>query len=242
MLIGVYTDVAELKVQAQALAYQLNLPLLQDSSGSDYLLAVTPSRLELRQTPRAGQTTPGSVYIPWTDKRYYQRSRNARQEMIGRAVGVKNKPFVIDATAGLGRDAYLLAVLGCRVLMLERSPIIHALLQEALTKISPTLQDRLRLTAIDSCRYLTVTDPADVVYLDPMYPERQKSAAVKKEAKLLRAIVGADDDAHALLHCGLQAAKSRVVVKRPRLAPYLADKKPTYTLSGRSTRFDIYII
>jgi 16S rRNA (guanine1516-N2)-methyltransferase len=84
-------------------------------------------------------------------------------------------------------------------------------------------------------------DRPDVVYLDPMYPHRSKSALVKKEMRYARAIVGDDEEAPALLATALKTAKERVVVKRPRSAKPLAGPKPTVAIESKNTRYDIYV-
>ncbi len=175
-------------------------------------------------------------------------------QMIAKAVGLAKGfvPHVLDATAGLGRDAFVLASLGGRVSMLERSPIVHALLEDGLARAKRHAQEegdvalesilaRMTLLNIDSGDFLTqASDPFDVVYLDPMFPERKKSAQVKKEMRVFHAAVGADEDADNLLPLALERATYRVVVKRPRIAPDLAQQKPNFRLEGKSSRFDVY--
>lgn len=171
-----------------------------------------------------------------------------RRELIAKAVGLKahEKLFIIDATAGLGRDGFLLATLGCKVLMLERAPIIGKLLQEGLQK---ALADKrfaeldielLIMDAKDYLNALTKNNYPDVIYLDPMFPERKKSALVKKELRYLREVVGEDKDAANLLAIALTRAKRRVVVKRPRLSTALPGPKPHHAIIGKDTRFDVY--
>lgn len=177
--------------------------------------------------------------------------------MIAKAVGVKAGvyPHVLDATAGLGKDAFVLATLGCRVQMLERSPIVHVLLQDGLQRAreqsgfdDPELARiiaRMDLLSADSQDYLShISDNErpDVIYLDPMFPDRQKSADVKKEMAAFHHVVGKDEDADSLLDKALAQALYRVVVKRPRKAPFIANKTPSYQLEGKSSRYDIYTI
>jgi 16S rRNA (guanine1516-N2)-methyltransferase len=102
---------------------------------------------------------------------------------------------------------------------------------------------RLRLVGGDACSVLADSRvPApDAVLLDPMFPERGSSAAVRKEMQLFQQLVGDDPDAPALLATALQVAVHRVAVKRPRGAPPLAGPKPSHVLEGRSTRFDVYV-
>ena len=105
---------------------------------------------------------------------------------------------------------------------------------------------RMKLIEVNSADYLQSPEAellsTDVVYLDPMFPERKKSAKVKKEMQAFHGIVGGDQDADSLLALALKVANYRVVVKRPAGAKHLADKKPSYSLEGKSTRYDIYTL
>ncbi|WP_221799050.1 class I SAM-dependent methyltransferase [Oceanobacter mangrovi] len=173
---------------------------------------------------------------------------------IAKAIGISSayKPSVIDATAGLGRDSFVLATLGCRVHSHERQPIVAALLQDGLdrAKDHPEVADiiaRMSLT-FGSSHQLLVPQPepqlqTDVVYLDPMFGEDAKgSAQVKKDMQAFRSVVGADMDADELLQRALSCARCRVVVKRGRKAAPLAGKAPSYALTGKSNRFDVYAL
>ncbi len=169
--------------------------------------------------------------------------------MIAKAVGIQSgvRPVVVDATAGLGRDAFVLARLGCALTLIERQPLISALLEDGLQRaqadreVGPIVA-RMRLiggNAIDVLRTWEC-EPPQVIYLDPMFPVRDKSSLVKKEMRLFRPLAGDDGDAPALLEVALALASHRVVVKRPRKAAAIAGKPPGYVLEGKSSRFDIY--
>ena len=170
-------------------------------------------------------------------------------QMIAKAVGVQPgvRPSVVDATAGLGRDAFVLALLGCAVTLIERQPLIAALLEDGLQRalsdpeVGSTIA-RMPLRRGDAIALLRgwSGELPQVVYLDPMFPQRDKSAQVKKEMRLFRPLAGADDDAPQLLAAALALASHRVVVKRPRKAPAIAGTPPGYALAGKSSRFDIY--
>ncbi|MEK7394945.1 MAG: class I SAM-dependent methyltransferase, partial [Fibrobacterota bacterium] len=161
----------------------------------------------------------------------------------------QGRPSVIDATAGLGRDAFQLACLGCRVRTVERSPILATMLKDALAQASRTLDQKLtaiveRITVIsDDSRIilssLSATDQPDVVYLDPMYTPRTSSALAKKEMRILRMLVGGDEDSGELLRIARAAATKRVVVKRHLRAPPLAEDV-TMSYPGRTVRYDVY--
>ncbi len=177
-------------------------------------------------------------------------------QSIAKAVGLNKRKSIsiLDATAGLGKDSFVLATLGCRMTLIERSPIAYLLLKDGLNraqtvaeKSDPELLDilaRMDLCQSDSCEFIKNFSDSkfDVVYLDPMFPERSKSAAVKKEMAMFHEVIGADDDADELLEPALEKANHRVVVKRPKIAPFLGSKEPNFQLIGKSSRFDIYTI
>jgi 16S rRNA (guanine1516-N2)-methyltransferase len=187
----------------------------------------------------------------------YRRAKGGgRSEMIARAVGLRGQkvPSVVDATAGLGVDAFVLASLGCRVTMLERVPAVSALLRDALecsrryaSVNDPqlaTILGRMELVRTDAVEYLsslTAANFPDVIYLDPMFPERRKSAAVKKEMQLFHQLVGPDQDADRLFETALACAVERVVVKRPRIAPSFAGRDPSHRTEGKRNRYDVYL-
>ncbi|MBK7464075.1 MAG: class I SAM-dependent methyltransferase [Betaproteobacteria bacterium] len=170
-------------------------------------------------------------------------------QMIAKAVGIQAgvRPRVLDATAGLGRDAFVLAELGCSVTLIERQALIAALLEDGLLRaqadpeVAPIVA-RMCLLCGNAIELMAAwaSEPPQVIYLDPMFPHRDKSAQVKKEMRLFRPLAGNDDDAPALLAAALKLATHRVVVKRPRKAPAIAGEKPGYVLEGKSSRFDIY--
>lgn len=232
---------------AHDLAAQLNIPFLADASTSELVVAVTADRLELRRTEEKNQ---GPVSVDFTSGmlRYRMQFGGGRKEPLARAVGLKANrcPLVLDATAGLGRDGFMLASLGCRVMMMERSPVLAALLADGLRRgvLVPGLRDimaRITVTAVD-CLTLPPLSPApDVIYLDPMYPHRTKSALVKKEMRLIRSLVGEDSDASELLDWALRHRTARVVVKRPKGAETLGPAKPSTGINSKNSRFDIYL-
>jgi len=195
----------------------------------------------------------GSMTVDFLDKRlaYRRKFGGGRRQMIAKAVGVKKGvcPTVVDGTAGFGRDAFLLAALGCRVHMIERSPIIGLLLEDGLERaahdpdIGPWVRDRLSMSVMDAGKgFGSLPFSPDVVYLDPMYPEKKKPALVKKEMRLLKLLVGDDRDAEQLLPEALRTAKARVVVKRPAHAGSLGQRKPNMSLKTVKNRFDLYLV
>ena len=171
-------------------------------------------------------------------------------QAVAKAVGLnKKKELTIwDATAGLGRDSFVMASLGANVTLFERNPVVYLLLKNGLDHLLQTVDASLlavanRMTLVFGSinKPLSAEIPTpDVVYLDPMFPERQKSAKVKKEMTLFHDIVGADNDADDLLLPAMELARFRVTVKRPKHAPNLLERKPTMALIGKSSRFDVY--
>jgi len=213
----------------------------------DFQLRLLPDYLALEQL---NETKQGLVYVDFASGAVAHRRKfgGGKGQSIAKAVGIKAGVtlHVIDATAGLGRDAFVLASLGCKVDMVERSPVAAALLEDGLERayldheIGDWVQQRMRLTHASGYDYLQ-NHQADIVYLDPMFPHKKKSALVKKEMRVFQGVVGADLDADDLLEVALSAAKYRVVVKRPDYAPFLNDKKPSMSIKMKNNRFDVYV-
>ncbi len=238
------------KIRAAALASKLSLPLETELEGSpDLLLGWHEEKLALFCKDS------GPVFIDFVEGKLAHRRQfgGGKKQALARAIGLSSKktPTVIDATAGMGRDSFVLATLGCKVKMIERSPVVVALLKDALDRAQKeeevfAIVNRLSVTCFDACEYLTKvqteTFSADVIYLDPMYPKKRKSAAVKKDMCILQKLVGPDQESHKLLSIALQAAKYRVVVKRPKSAEILTGPKPNTSISSPNTRYDIYSI
>ena len=238
--------------RAGALARRLRLPLVEPGEAleKDAILLVVDEALRL-ELP--GDPTFGSVSIDFVAGRHAHRRRfgGGRGEPLARAVGLKRgrTPSVVDATAGLGRDGFLLAALGCPVILVERSPIVSVLLEDALARAAcdretAPIADRMRLVCEDAVHYLEALqrdERPDVVCLDPMYPHRTKSALVKQEMRVLRRLVGDDADSARLLAAALAAARARVVVKRPAAAAPLQGTAPAWVIKSPNTRFDVYL-
>ncbi|MGB0374532.1 MAG: class I SAM-dependent methyltransferase [Opitutales bacterium] len=185
----------------------------------------------------------------------YRRIKGGgRNQLIAKAVGLKPNvsPVIYDATAGLGKDAFVLASLGCHVLMAERNPWVRVLLEDGLRRAAIVAKDkpelkviieRLKLVATDAEELfkLTHAKPPEVIYLDPMFPHPEKRALVKKDMQMLQYLVGEDGDAENLLNRALSTEVERVVVKRPRTDEAIASKQASYVLEGKRNRYDIYL-
>lgn len=239
-----------LRERASALATRWGLSLAEAGEGELQLL-LTPERLQLVQV---GKGAPGPVYVDFVEGALAHRRRfgGGRGQTIARAVGLKGgaNPNVVDATGGLGRDAFVLASLGCRVTLLERSPVVAALLADGLeraerdSEIGSWIRQRMQLIHTDAVSWMANLDEADfpeVVYLDPMFPHREKSALVKKEMRLFQQLLGEESDAGILLPAARRVARKRVVVKRPDYAPPLGGTPPTMAIKGKKHRYDVYV-
>lgn len=241
--------------QAREWGHRLSLPLIETplSEPKRYreatlLLVCSPEGLYLQQT---GRDAPGPVYVDWRSGKSDHRRRQGggNGQLVAKAVGIAraSRPLrVVDATAGLGEDAFVMATLGAQVTLLERSPVMAALLADGMARaeadpeLAPIVA-RMTLVETSATEWLAEhRNWADVVYLDPMFPGRGKSALVKKEMRVCRGVVGDDPDADQLLEAALGAAACRVVVKRPRKAPRVSEREPAAQLAGRSSRFDLY--
>lgn len=248
------TDLPTLRVEAlsadhcaaaERWAQRLGLPLQGDAAFAVQVGAEGLQFVEL------GDAAPGPVRVDFLEGAVAHRRRfgGGSGQMIAKAVGVGAgiRPSVLDATAGLGRDAFVLATLGCTVSLIERQPLIAALLEDGLARAAGdaevgSIVARMRLLVGNAIELIGAwqDEAPQVIYLDPMFPHRDKSALVKKEMRLFRPLVGDDMDAPALLQAALALASHRVVVKRPRKAPPIEGAKPGYSLDGKSSRYDIY--
>lgn len=177
------------------------------------------------------------------------RSGEGRGDALARAAGLKRgaTPEIVDATAGLGRDAFLLASLGAKVTLIERSKKMHDLLEDGLTRAAAEggrfaeTMSRMTLLHGDSCLLLPELKP-QVVLVDPMHPPRGNTALVKKEMRLVREIVGTDPDAEKLMQIALESAQNRVVLKWPlRAEPMSGLRKPSHQILGKTTRYDVFV-
>ena len=193
----------------------------------------------------------GKIKVDFTQgkMRYRFAHLSRRTELLIKAIGWRqNAPLhVFDTTAGFGKDAFLMGACGCQVTLFERVPVVLSLLKQGLhqaTFYPPFAATLSRLTLLETCAIDFLSNASfslpDVIYCDPMFPERKKSAAVKKEMQFLQATVGEDNDAQQLVTLSLQKAKKRVVVKRSALAPSFFPQ-PDFMLKGKSFRFDIYL-
>jgi 16S rRNA (guanine1516-N2)-methyltransferase len=199
-------------------------------------LNVTSEKLELL----TGEFSPLSIDF---SQHIWQHRRDAgKNQGIVRACKPEKNMQILDTTAGWGRDAAVLSSFGASVLMLERQPIMAALLADALERLEPNTLS-LSLVNQDAKVYLNALLPEDyphVIYIDPMHPLRQKSALVKKDMQILQQLFGPDEDVSALIHLACKRAQLRVVVKWPQRLPPLL--KPSHSIEGKTVRFDVYVI
>ncbi|HGJ5876145.1 MAG TPA: 16S rRNA (guanine(1516)-N(2))-methyltransferase RsmJ [Arsenophonus sp.] len=245
-----------------------DIQLIRESGASQSALSLIADKWQLKHTPAALMAlvlTPeclqlkkldepklGGIYVDFVSgaMRHRRKFGGGRNEAIAKAVGIKKSylPTVVDATAGLGRDTFVLAALGCEVRMFERHPVVAALLEDGLQRgyadaeIGSWLRQRMTLLHVSSVNALATLSPTpDVVYLDPMYPHCRKSALIKKEMRVFQSLVGTDEDADDLLKPAMTIAKRRVVVKRPDYTAHLTTISPQTTIKTKNHRFDIYL-
>ena len=176
--------------------------------------------------------------------------RNLNGEMLVRAAKPKSfgeAPTALDATAGLGEDSILLAAAGFKVTLCERDPVIACLLRDALARAAeaPELADAvsgMTLIECDSVRYMRSLERApDVIYLDPMFPERRKSGLIRKKLQLLQMLEAPCDDEELLLRAAIDAAPAKIIIKRPAKGGFLAGVKPGYSITGKAVRYDCIV-
>ena len=230
-----------------------DLPLLKNKSDSyDLQLIFHDDLVELYD--RQLNTSISIDFLKGT-LAHRQQFGGGRGQAIAKAIGMRSgvTPSVLDTTAGMAGDAFILATLGCSITLLERSPIIFALIEDAVQRASlsesfaEVLEQGFTIANREANEYIREQveagiSPPDVIYIDPMYPHKKKSALVKKDMQILQRLHGTDDNAGELLDSALAYARKRVVVKRPIQAETISEKKPNTCIKSKKTRYDIYTI
>lgn len=211
--------------------------------GFSFALEERDGRLGLRALHHPGY---GAISADWAGPDLQRRIAAGRRQLLARAVGLDRHRDVqlLDGTGGLGRDAFVLAALGAQVTLSERNATVCSLLRDAHRRAlaDPACAEaagRMAIVQGDAREFLALG--WDVVYLDPMYPDQNKTALGKKEMQLLRELTGGDEDADELLALARARVRRRVAVKRPLKAPPLAYTPPQHCLKGSQARFDVYL-
>ena len=246
----------EVALQQRADALAASLAIEKTRIGEpdcDLLLAVTPDRLELRVVRGEPDLVGGNAVF--ADLASIDTTSPAGRKLdmpLLKAVGIKKsnpaRPDVIDCTAGLGEDAWLLASHGCTVTAIERQPTIAALLENAIKREAdgqPEIAQRLTLIRTNTIDWLTQASSLKphALVLDPMFPLGRK-AKERKPMRVLRMLAGDDNDAPDLLAAALATGVHRVCVKRPLKAPAVDNEKrpaPDVVYKGKAVRFDVYL-
>lgn len=230
--------------KAELLAKSLGFPFKMHED-HDWMLIQETDRLSL-QFPKARKPFCVDFVQGSFSKRLERATRG--QEPIARAVGLKSgvELTVLDGTAGWGSDAFLLAKLGAHVIAVERSPVVLALLKDGIERARTRYPDvNITLQQGDTVDYLEgLKNFPDVIYLDPMFPEREDAALVKKPLQLLQDLLGEAQDGNVLVEKALglldKGLVKRVVVKRPIKAPALV-REPHHIIDAGIIRFDVYV-
>lgn len=233
-----------LLMKAHAIAEQFHWPIIKAMTDDfDFVLLFDAAGLSLL----AKQFQYAKLSIDFlSGKNAYRRHGEKKQELLLKAIGLKNNtPLkIIDATAGLGRDSLIMASFGCDVIMLERNPVLFILLNNALEKLKEAEPEIKLQLHHQSAKEYFANEPQenipDIIYLDPMYPARKKSALVKQDMRILQTLVGDDLDADEVFKQALLFVKKRVVIKRPLHAEFMLAKKPDVQYLGKAARFDVY--
>ncbi len=191
-----------------------------------------------------------SIMADFRDMLPRLKQSNLQREMLVKAARIKGQEMpqtLVDATAGFGEDSLILAAAGFQVRLYEFDEIIAALLQDCLDRASqlPELKDqvsRMELICGDSVKGMQTLDyKPDIVLLDPMFPARQKSALIKKKFQLIQRLESPCSTEEDLLNAAMVADPKRIVIKRPLKGPFLADRKPSYSLEGKAIRYDCFV-
>lgn len=226
-------------------------------NGNDNTYAYILINVDGKLALHAPNSKAKPLFVDFTSKKLMSRINNSKkfQEPLAKALGIKPKLTleILDATAGLGVDSFVMAALGAKVTLLERNDMVFKLLEDGFKRASESPDQKLkeitaRMTllkgdAITLIPQLAKDVPFDIIYLDPMFPDTEHNSALpKKELMALRQIIGEYDqsDSDKLLYLVLQYTNNKVVVKRHKLSPYLQNQKPHHSITSKTNRFDVY--
>lgn len=233
--------------RAQQIAQRFGLPLTTQLAEAPQLV-IQSDQLSIH-VARLGK--PISVDFLSGKNAHRLKFGGGKGQPLAKAIGIKAQslPRVLDATAGFARDGFVIASLGCEVRLIEQNPFLSLLIEDAILHAAndsniAAIAGRMQVYHSNAIYYLEQLPQAhmpDVIYMDPMYPSRDKSALVKKDMQLLHEMVGADTESDALLTAALSKAKKRVVVKRPKGAEFVGNQQPSVSISSKNTRYDIYV-
>lgn len=226
--------------------------MISDIQIKEYNTKLAEIGLALQNTPEGLILTDGelSIMADFRDMLPRLKQSNLQREMLVKAARIKGQEMpqtLVDATAGFGEDSLILAAAGFQVRLYEFDEIIAALLQDCLDRASQLsgLKDpvsRMELICGDSVKgMLTLDYKPDIVLLDPMFPARQKSALIKKKFQLIQRLESPCSTEEDLLNAAMVADPKRIVIKRPLKGPFLADRKPSYSLEGKAIRYDCFV-
>lgn len=226
--------------------------MISDLQIKEYNTKLAEIGLALQNTPEGLSLTDGelSIMADFRDMLPRLKQSNLQREMLVKAARIKGQEMpqtLVDATAGFGEDSLILAAAGFQVRLYEFDEIIAVLLQDCLDRASqlPELKDpvsRMELICGDSVKGMQTLDyKPDIVLLDPMFPARQKSALIKKKFQLIQRLESPCSTEEDLLNAAMVADPKRIVIKRPLKGPFLADRKPSYSLEGKAIRYDCFV-
>jgi 16S rRNA (guanine1516-N2)-methyltransferase len=238
--VTVYLGKGGQKEQAESFARKNNT-VVSDKPGDELTLVFDKSGVSLSGFGLSYQ-------CDFTNMLHRVTEGRLAHEMLVRAAKSDEKNLkALDATAGMGEDSFLLAAYGYNVTLCEQNPVIAALLKDGIrrAKKNPTLKEiasRMSLVQCDSIEYMpNIAGNVDVIYLDPMFPARQKSSLVNKKLQLIQKLEAPCSEETDLFNAACAANPSKIIVKRPLKAPKLAGRDPSYTLSGKAIRYDCYV-
>lgn len=230
---------------AECLAKKLNTKVISDTASvddGDLILSFGENGLSLMS---------GKLVMRGDLSSMLPRIANGRlqHEMLVKAAKLKNASgqlTAIDATAGMGEDSMLLAAAGYNVILYEYDPVIAALLRDSLKRAEDISElrdiiNRMHLVEKDSIAAMSeLSESVDLIYLDPMFPARQKTGLIKKKFQLLQKLETPCMEEDKLIEAAINARPKRLVIKRPAKGPYIAGMKPHFSFKGKSIRYDCF--
>ncbi|CAL4324691.1 class I SAM-dependent methyltransferase [Buchnera aphidicola] len=220
---------------------------IKNTKNTNFSLIIKNHRIELQNNLKNKEK---NIWVDFNYKKFQKYKKDKKIKII-QTLGIKKNyiPHVLDSTAGVGKDSFIFFSHGCKVTMVEKNPILSILLYDGLYrgfqnhKIGILMKKNIQLiyNTSNNLKKIKILKP-DVIYLDPMFPQKKKKSLPKKNMQTIQKLIGNDTDSHILFQQCKQFAKNRIVVKRKMTSKYISNDLPDFNIKTKKHRFDIYLI
>lgn len=224
------------KDKALTLAEKYSLKLSSLSAKQPYLYISENPHIKFKDKEIVNSFRSGS---------FTNRIKNFQREAhLKKAIGYggESSKRILDCTGGLGHDAFILALLGQNVTVVDKNKglcILFELALESLPQTSYFLEAKERITIINdnSASFIDKLLDYDVVYIDPMFKDKGTAG----RSGVMSLISDYLDDFTDVSDVLIRYKFNRMVIKRQKQFKQSGNGSPSFILSGKSINFHVFI-